>query len=122
MWNTGVPLAVWAADDPTGSGTGADQLVVIVGGIITAAIGGAVAIAVATINARANRTAPSTQPTSPPATADVIGMHEDIAVLRFRADDADERSEIVDRRLDQIERHLDMDNPRWRTPPTPPGR
>lgn len=38
----------------------------------------------------------------------------ELAVNARRNDDNDERDDVQDRRLDQIERHLDMDNPRWR--------
>lgn len=116
MWIRGTDLFVWAADGPSGSGT--DQLIIILGGIIVAAITAGGTVLVAVVNARTNRTAPSPpSPTSAPPTADALTMHEDIAVLRYRADDADERDEIQDRRLDQLERHLDMENPRWRRPP-----
>jgi hypothetical protein len=115
VWIRGLALLVWAADEPVGSGTGADPLVVVIGSLATAVVGGIVAIVVASINARANRTAPAPPPpTSAPATADAIGMHEDIAVLRYRADDSDERDEIQDRRLDQIERYLDIESAQWR--------
>lgn len=119
MWLTGVALAFWAVDEPVSAGTGVDQLAVIIGGIATAFIGGIVAVTVAMINARANRTAPSPPaPTSSGAsTAELVSVHEDIAVLRYRLDDNDEAREIVDRRLDQIERVLDVDNPRWRGGP-----
>lgn len=112
-------LLVWAADAPDGSGT--DQLIIILGGVIVAAITAGGTVLVAVVNARTNRTAPSPpSPTSEPTpTVDAIHLREDVAVLRYRADDSDERDEIQDRRLDQIERHLDMDNPRWRAPNGP---
>lgn len=46
-------------------------------------------------------------------------LFERTAVLASRADDSDERDQVQDRRLDQIERVLDVDNPQWRTPPGP---
>lgn len=41
-------------------------------------------------------------------------LFERTAVLASRADDSDDRDETQDRRLDMIERHLDMDNANWR--------
>jgi Na+/glutamate symporter len=41
-------------------------------------------------------------------------LFERTAVLSSRADDADDRDEAQDRRLDVIERHLDLDNINWR--------
>jgi hypothetical protein len=44
----------------------------------------------------------------------VVGnLRERVAVLERRADDSDDRDEVQDRRLDQIEDRLDLDNPRW---------
>ena len=123
MWITGLALAVWAAEDPVGTGTvGDQQLAVIVGGIVTAFIGGVVAVTVAMINSRSNRTAPS--PPSPnPAVATV-----DAAEVRRRLDDGDDAREMTDRRqerheramdrfgdrLERIENHLDHADPEWR--------
>lgn len=56
----------------------------------------------------------------PPENAQTM-LFERTAVLSARADDSDDRDETQDRRLDVIERHLDMDNPNWRTTP-PLGR
>jgi hypothetical protein len=41
-------------------------------------------------------------------------LFERTAVLSARADDSDDRDEAQDRRLDQIERALDLDNVMWR--------
>ena len=41
-------------------------------------------------------------------------LFERTAVLSARADDADDRDVLQDRRLDQIERHLDLQNVNWR--------
>jgi hypothetical protein len=46
-------------------------------------------------------------------------LFERTAVLTQRADDSDERDETQDRRLDVLERVLDLDNPNWRLPPGP---
>lgn len=96
------------------------QTAIILGviGLLTAVL-----VAVATgvfslLSAKANRTAPA-QPPSVNAAPDleVVGnLRERVAVLERRADDADERDEVQDRRLDQIERHADLDNPEWRFP------
>jgi len=115
VWTDSSALWSWAADEATGTGT--DQLVIIVGGILVAAVTAAGTVLVAVVNARANKTAPS--PPAPaaglmPAPGEMREVHEDVAVLRYRADDSDERDELQDRRLDQIERHLDLDNPNWR--------
>lgn len=76
--------------------------------VVTAAAG----VIVALINSRKERTAPA-----PPAASDhdeVMHVRERIAVLEQRADDSDERDETQDRRLDQLERNADLDNPHWR--------
>lgn len=101
MW-----LAV--ADSPAGQDA---QTAIVLGviGLLTAVL-----VAVATgvfsvLTARANRTTPA--PVSP------MGDHtlfERVAVLERRADDSDERDEVQDRRLDQLERAADLDNPDWR--------
>jgi hypothetical protein len=43
-----------------------------------------------------------------------VTLFERTAVLSDRADDCDTRDETQDRRLDQIEKRLDLENPRWR--------
>lgn len=103
-------MAAGAETSPPGSG----ELNVIIGGVIVAGITGLAGIIVAGLNARGNRTAST--PPSPVLGADTTGLHERAAVLERRADDKDEQMEVVDRRLDQIERHLDIDNVRWRHP------
>ena len=123
MWITGLALAVWAAEDPASTGTGSQQLVVIVGGIVTAFIGGVVAVTVALINARSNRsTAPSPPSPNPAAVLDV-------AEIRRRLDDGDEGRELLDRRqerheramdrlgdrLERVEGRLDQTDPGWRS-------
>lgn len=96
------------------------QTAIILGviGLLTAVL-----VAVATgvfslLSAKANRTAPAPPPPTPAApTLDAVGhLRERVAVLERRADDSDERDELQDRRLDQVEDHLDLDNPRWRGP------
>lgn len=46
-------------------------------------------------------------------------LFERTAVLSDRIDDADERDQVQDRRLDVLERHLDLDNTTWRDFPRP---
>lgn len=105
MWLAGA----LAADTPP-SGL-SDQLIIMVGGVITAAIVALGGVLVAIVNSRSGKTTPS-----PPAptSADEHVLYERTAVLARRADDADERDEVQDRRLDQLERRLDLDNPEWR--------
>ena len=43
-------------------------------------------------------------------------LFERTAVLQARADDCDDDKAITERRLDQIEKRLDLDNPNWRAP------
>lgn len=101
-----------AAEVPATTGS-SDQLIITVGAIITAAIVTLGGVLVAVVNSRANKTTAS--PPSPTAGAggDHV-LYERTAVLGNRADDSDERFEILDRRVDQIERVLDIDNPHWR--------
>lgn len=104
MWST---LAAEAGADPSGS------LIIAVFvflGVVVTALG---TVVVAFINSRAaSRTAPSPPPPAGPGSVDAR-LTERIAVLEHRADDGDERNEVQDRRLDQIEDVLDVDNPRW---------
>lgn len=113
MWGPGLAAVIAVSSETTPPGSG-DQLVIILGGLLGAAITALGGIVVAGMNARAGRTEQA--PPARTASLDAAGLHEDVAVLRYRADDNDERDDVQDRRLDQIERHLDIDNPRWRTP------
>lgn len=110
MWLTGV----LAAEVPA-SGGSSDQLLVMIGGIVVAALGTIGAVAVAAINNR-NKTAPSPpaalSPASDLAWRDYVTG--ELAVGRARADDSDERDEMQDRRLDHLERVLDRSHPDWR--------
>lgn len=55
------------------------------------------------------------QPKSEPATsANEHVLYERTAVHNSRLDDHDEINEIQDRRLDRIERVLDINDPEWR--------
>lgn len=98
-----------AADAAT---TGSNEIVIAVTGVLVAVVTAAAGVVVALINSKKSATTPS--PPSAEDHDDWIFARERIAVLDQRADDADLRSEIQDRRLDQIERHLDLDRPEWR--------
>ena len=103
MWLYGGTLL--AADTAPPAGV-SDQLIIMVGGVITAAIVALGGVLVAVVNAKANRTSASPPaPTAQPSSDHVL--YERTAVLTRRADDSDERFEVMDRRLDQIERRLD---------------
>lgn len=107
MWLHGGILA--AETPPAGV---SDQLIIMVGGVITAAIVALGGVLVAIVNSR-NRTTSS--PPAPGTSADEHVLYERTAVLARRADDADERFEVMDRRLDQVERLLDRSDPDWRS-------
>lgn len=107
MWLHG-GLSAAAGATPAGVN---DQLIIVVGGVITAAIVALGGVLVAIVNSRGNRTTPSPPP---PTSVDEHVLYERTAVLARRADDSDERFEVQDRRLDQLERVLDLDDPKWR--------
>jgi hypothetical protein len=106
-----------AAEAPATGGN--DALLTLIGAIVVAAIGAAATVIVAALGR--NKTE-----TSPPSAASpgfqggdlqfrdyVVG---ELAVLKSRADDSDDRDEYQDRRLEQIERHKDHEQPGWRSP------
>lgn len=101
-----------AADTTEPASGASDQLIIMIGGVITAAIVALGGVMVAMVNRGASRTTPS--PPAPVATGSDHVLYERTAVLAQRADDSDERDEVQDRRLDQLERVLDLDNPEWR--------
>lgn len=82
----------------------------MVGGVITAAIVALGGVLVAIVNSRSKPAVPA-----PPTSADEHVLYERTAVLNVRADDADARFEVLDRRVDRIERVLDIKNEEWRT-------
>jgi len=84
----------------------------MVGGVITAAIVALGGVLVAIVNSRANRTSASPPAPNADSTADHV-LYERTAVLSRRADDSDERFEVLDRRVDRIERRLEMDGHDW---------
>lgn len=115
MWLTG-GFAAAASEVPVGGGN--DALLALIGGIAVAVIGGATTVLVASINSRNTKTAPSPPAPSGAGSGGDMAFRDfvvgELAVARRRDDDGDERDEIQDRRLDQIERVLDLDNPEWR--------
>lgn len=80
-------------------------LISALGAVVVAVVGALVNLA------RKENNRPDAVPADLPFRDHVIG---ELAVARQRDDDNDERDEVQDRRLDQIERHLDIDNPSWR--------
>lgn len=78
-------------------------VIALLTGVLVAVVGGIFSL----LSARASRS-------SLPPLLDDVPLHERVAVLERRADDADDRDETQDRRLDQHERVLDIDNPDWR--------
>ena len=83
-----------------------DQLIIMVGGVITAAIVALGGVLVAIVNSRSNKTSASPPAPVPQPSSDHV-LYERTAVLTRRADDADERFDVMDRRLDALERRLD---------------
>jgi hypothetical protein len=83
-------------------------LVAVVGGVFTL------------LNTRASRTTPPDQPAPPQQQPMDLAFRDfvvgELAVARERLDDHDEDLAIKDRRHDQVERYLDLDNPNWRAP------
>lgn len=96
MWLT-------AADAPADS-----QTAIILGviGLLTAVLVALATGVFSLLSARANRTEPA--PPSPvPVPAGDHVLYERIAVLERRADDSDERFDVMDHRLDKIEDQRD---------------
>lgn len=113
MWLFGGILLATDATTPAGVD---DQLILMVGGVITAAIVALGGVLVAVVNSRANRTG-----ASPPSPTDEHVLYERTAVHNKRLDDADERFEVMDRALgknredlDDILDYLDDRDPGWR--------
>ena len=79
-------------------------------GIVVTTLG---TIAVQGLKGRSERTTAS--PPSPLDNASLLQLMREHGALFQRADDSDERDEMQDRRIDDIERHLDRNDPEWRT-------
>jgi hypothetical protein len=106
-----------AAETSAPSGV-SDQLVIVVGGVITAAIVALSGVLVAIVNRSSSRTTAS--PPAPTGGSDLI-LYERTAVLARRADDADDRFDLLDKAqgtarddLDDVLDYLDRRNPGWR--------
>lgn len=91
----------------------------MIGGVITAAIVALGGVMVAMVNRGANKTTPS--PPAPAATANDHELYERTAVLARRADDSDERFDVIDKArasdrddLDDVLDYLDARHPDWR--------
>lgn len=109
---------VSAAEAPTQSGA-SDQLIIMIGGVVTAAIVALGTVLVAIVNRGGGKTTPS--PPAPTPTSSDHVLYERTAVLRQRADDNDDRDDVQDRRhertddrLDALERLNDRLHPDWR--------
>lgn len=108
---------VSTAEAPSQAGV-SDQLIIVVGGIVTAAIAALSAVLVAMVNRGSSRTTPS-----PPAPVTANHeLYERTAVLRKRADDSDGRFELYDRArdadradLEDVLGFLDRNEPDWRS-------
>lgn len=109
MWLFGGFLL--ATDAPSPSGV-SDQLILMVGGVITAAIVALGGVLVAIVNSRANKTTTPSPPAASP-TANEHVLYERTAVLSQRADDNDDRDDVQDRRLDKFERWAEHHDPEW---------
>jgi hypothetical protein len=77
-------------------------------GVVFTAIGGVI---VAVFNSR-NKHGRDFSGTT--AEEDWAVIRERVAVLEQRVEDYDETTDVQDRRFDQIERALELDNPNWR--------
>lgn len=116
MWLYGDLIAT--ADPPAQSGV-SDQLIIMIGGVVTAAIVALGGVLVAMVNRGSSRTTAS--PPAPVPTPSDHVLYERTAVLTRRADDGDDRFDVMDRslhnqddRIEAIERHLDHREPDWR--------
>lgn len=116
MWLHGGLQA--AADTP--APVVSDQLIVIVGGVISAAIVALGGVLVAIVNSRSNKTT-SSPPAPTPPSGDAV-LYERTAVHNRRLDDNDRRFDVMDRArahdredLDDVLGFLDRNEPDWRT-------
>lgn len=104
----GVGDLLWLAAGS--SPPGLNEVVIAVSGVLVAVITAIAGVAVAMINAKRSDT--DRDPRH--STAEDMGhLRERTAVLERRAQDSDERDETQDRRLDVIERALDLENVNW---------
>lgn len=93
---------------------GGDGLLAAVIGLAGLVVTGVVTVVVALINRSGKAVpVPPPEPEPEPEQHDIT-IRERMSILEYRADSMDRADEIRDRRLDQLERALDIDNPRWR--------
>jgi hypothetical protein len=103
---------VWLAATDTGAGQDTQTAIILaVIGLLTVVLGAAVTGLFALWTARTNRADQVPGPTGVNFHDYVVG---ELAKLQQRADNADSERSVIDRRLDQHERALDIDNPDWR--------
>ena len=113
MWTWGSVLAAEPAANSS------DSYIVVIGGIVVAALGTLGLVLVEVIKGRNSRTTASPpSPTSvPTGTGKDVELYERTAVLNVRVDDADDRHDLLERsvvhhidnhhrRIVRIERHL----------------
>lgn len=119
LWGSGdvLWLVLTVAEAPPAGVS--DQLIIMVGGVITAAIVALGGVLVAIVNSRAGKTTAS--PPAPSTSADEHVLYERTAVLRQRADDHQDAIELIDRArakdredLDDVLGYLDGRDPGWR--------
>lgn len=103
---------MWLAGAAQDAGPSANELIIAIAGLLSVVVTAAAGVVVALLNSKKSATAPSPPPSEDHD--DWIFARERIAVLDQRADDSDVQNEMQDRRLDQIERHLDLDREQWR--------
>ena len=121
MWLVGDLLA---AEAPAN-----DSLIVVVGGIVVAAIGAMGLVLTEVVKGRAGRTTPAPPGPAPQPQAPVnVELYERTAVLSRRADDSDTRDDVQDRRhevsedrhdhadarLESLEQWRNRIDPDWR--------
>jgi hypothetical protein len=94
---------------------GGDGLLAAVIGLAGLVVTGVVTVVVTIIN-RGGKTLPAPDPEPDPTPETDLTLRERMSILEYRADATDRAGEIRDRRLDQLERTLDLTNPRWRRP------
>lgn len=95
---------------------GGDGLLAAVIGLAGLVVTGVVTVVVALINRSGKAVpVPPPEPEPEPEQHDIT-IRERMSILEYRADAKDRADDVRDRRLDQVERALDLTNPRWRRP------
>lgn len=103
---------MWFAAVSTTAGLDANQVIIAISGLLVAVVTAAAGVVVAVVNSRKK----SETIVNPPDfdSDDWAYLRERVAILEQRMADRDNSDEIQDRRLNRIERHIDLDNPFWR--------